>query len=138
MICAGNLAREIADAAVLERDDIVLAGSGQIKTAGGVHILVGNVLEGQLVTRSSNERARHISLLLCLRESGLQRRIRRLDFGISFSGHGGTGDAGNHRGDGSGHNRLRALALNRRGHLVHNHQGAARLVEHNLECRIHV
>ena len=138
MICAGNLAREIADAAVLERDDIVLAGSGQIKTAGGVHILVGNVLEGQLVNRSSNERARHISLLLCLRESGLQRRIRRLDFGITFSGHGGTGDAGNHRGDGSGHNRLRALALNRRGHLVHNHQGAARLVEHNLECRIHV
>ena len=138
MICAGNLAREIADAAVLERDDIVLAGSGQIKTAGGVHILVGNVLEGQRVTRSSNERARHISLLLCLRESGLQRRIRRLDFGISFSGHGGTRDAGNHRGDGSGHNRLRALALNRRGHLVHNHQGAARLVEHNLECRIHV
>ena len=138
MICAGNLAREIADAAVLERDDIVLAGSGQIKTAGGVHALVGNVLEDQLVTRSSNERARHIILRLRLRESGLQRRIRRLDFGISFSGHGGTRDAGNHRGDGSGHNRLRALALNRRCHFVHNHQSAARLVEHHLECRIHV
>ena len=138
MICAGNLAREIADAAVLERDDIVLVGSGQIKTAGGVHALVGNVLEDQLVTQSSNERARHTILRLRLRESGLKRRIRRLDFGISFSGHGGTRDAGNHRGDGSGHNRLRALALNRRCHFVHNHQSAARLVEHHLECRIHV
>ena len=139
MICVGNLAREIADAAVLERDDMVLAGSGQIKAAGGVHVFVGAVLEDQLaIRRSSNERTRHTGLLLCLGEGCLQRRIRRLDFGISISSHGGTGDAGNHRGDGSGHNRLRALALNRRCHFVHNHQSAARLVEHHLECRIHV
>ena len=139
MNVAGNLAREIADAAVLERDDTVLAGrSGQIKTAGGVHALVGIVLEDQLAIRSSNERTRHTGLLLCLGEGCLQRRIRRINYGISISSHGGTGDAGNHRGDGSGHNRLRALALNRRCHFVHNHQSAARLVEHHLECRIHV
>ena len=41
-------------------------------------------------------------------------------------------------GNSSGDHRLRALGLHGGRNFIYNHQGAARLVENNLECRIHV
>ena len=41
-------------------------------------------------------------------------------------------------GNSSGDHRRRALALHGGRNFIYNHQGATRLVENNLECRIHV
>ena len=57
---------------------------------------------------------------------------------LPFGSHRRAGHAGDHRRDRSGHDRLRALGLHGGRNFIYNHQGAARLVENNLECRIHV
>ena len=64
--------------------------------------------------------------------------LEALGSNLPFGSHRRAGHAGDHRRDGSGHDRLRALALHGGRNFIYNHQGAARLVENNLECRIHV
>ena len=45
--------------------------------------------------------------------------------------------ASHERGHGGRNHRLRTLRLNGGGGFINHHQGATRLVEYNLECRVH-
>ena len=138
------------DDGVLEGDRAGLNFNGTTTHFGGVVRELHPILEcgcfavrdvdgaGLVLVRSRGVAVKDI-LFLDTRSVGVVNRNRDLGgrFGNFFS-HRRAGHAGDHRRDGSGHDRLRALGLHGGRNFIYNHQGAARLVENNLECRIHV
>ena len=146
VVLPGGLARHVDLAGVLDRGAV---GSPE---TGGAGVLLNTVHPKRLVEREglvlfggAEEgsggfgilRREEVGVLVKLPISRGGRRgiLRSLN---PFGSHRGAGHAGDHRRDGSGHDRLRAFALHGGRNFIYNHQGAARLVENNLECRIHV
>ena len=138
------------DDGVLEVDRAGLNFNGTTTHFGGVVRELHAILEcgcfavrdvdgaGLVLVRSRGVAVKDI-LFLDTRSVGVVNRNRALGgrFGNFFS-HRRAGHAGDHRRDRSGHDRLRALGLHGGRNFIYNHQGAACLVENNLECRIHV
>ena len=117
---AGVLLNTVHPKRLVEREGLVLFGGAE-EGSGGFGILRREVV-GVLVK-------------LPISRGGRRGILRSLN---PFGSHRGAGNTGEHRRDRSGHDRLRALALHGGRNFIYNHQGAARLVENNLECRIHV